>query len=147
MKNSGFWIVRTTLDAYEACTDHCRVGASEINRKKLGSLSKGDHGIFYISTSRLHKSSETISEFRSPFVIDGPLEAISIDVPTLPPDKSLTCSVAMRLLPSRGICEMSPLIEHLDFIKKKEHWGSYLMQPFIRISKADYQRVVDCIGA
>lgn len=138
--------MRTTLDVYEVYIRLSRVGASENNRKRLENLSKGDHGIFYISTTQLHKSSKTISEFRSPFIINGTAETVPIRVPTLPPEKFLTCSIIIRLLPYEGICRIASLIEHLGFIKKKEHWGSYLMQPFIELAEADYQKIIDSIG-
>ena len=146
MKEKKCWIVRTTLDVYKECLLIKRVGANERILNRLKKISIGDFGVFYISTSELHKSSETISEFTTPFIFTGQVESIQINVETLPSDKSLEHSIAIEFYGKSDKCKISNLIETLDFIKKKNYWGSYFMQPFIKITKRDFQIISEKLG-
>jgi len=145
MKECNYWIVRTTLDVYNECHLIKRVGANERTVNRLKKASVGDFGVFYISTSELHKSSETISQFASAFIFTGKVDNVPINVETLPADKSLEYSISIEFFGKGDKCNISNLIEKLDFIKKKNHWGSYLMQAFIKITKRDFQIISENI--
>lgn len=146
MNEPSFWIVRITLDAYDVCVGTRRVGATENTVKRLRKVAEGDYGVFYVSTCELHKSSQTISELRTIFVFDGAVEAIPIEVSTLPSDKSLKCSMPIKIIDNKGKCKILDIADRLKFIKKKKYWGSYLMQPFVNIPKSDYDQIVNSLG-
>ena len=119
MSKPSFWIVRTTLDAYNACLASKRVSATEQTLRRLEKVSIGDYGVFYISTSELHKSSQTISESRTIFIFEGNIDASPIQVPTLPGEKSLKFSLAITILNDKRNCKISDIKDDLMFIKKK----------------------------
>ncbi len=142
MSKEAFWIVRTTLDVFKASMVAERVGANANTINRLKKVAKGDYGVFYVSTAELHKSSQRINEFRQPFKFIGPIEPIPIRVATLLHDKELNYSIRIKHLSSQKKCRISDLVEELNFIVKKNSWGSYLMPAFISISKKDYESIM-----
>jgi hypothetical protein len=145
MATEQYWIVRVTLDVYECCFQQRRIGANVQTGVRLGKLRDGDLGIFYISTAELH-GSQTLSEFRCPFVIQGNMDNIPIEVPSLPQEKRIIYSSCIEPKGVKGACKVYDIRNELEFIKKKDHWGSYLMLPFIRISARDYKTIVQALG-
>jgi hypothetical protein len=142
MSKEAFWIVRTTLDVFEASIIAKRVGANTNTLNRLRKVTKGDYGVFYISTTKLHNSQKKICEFRQPFKFIGSIEPVQIRVATLPKNKKLDYSIHIRLLSSQKAFKISALVNKLDFIVKKDSWGSYIMPAFINIRKGDYESII-----
>lgn len=141
MSPQSFWIVRTTLDVYSASVVTKRIGANSSTVSRLRKIADGDYGVFYVSTHTLQGSSKRICELRQPFTVVGPLEDVLIHVSTLPSGKDLKHSLPIQLLRYKKPRKIEDLIGSLEFIKKKNSWGSYLMQAFIRISREDFQHI------
>lgn len=146
MKKAKYWVARMTLDALEACIAEKRLGANDKNLGRLKKLSSGDKGFFYVSTRELYKDHLAVSEFMNMFQIEGDVESISIDVPTLPIDKSMLYSVRISVFET-GSIGIHDVKNKLQFIRRPEYWGSYLMQSFIEISEADYEVLSEYLGA
>ena len=141
MTQPSYWIARTTMDVYSAYLNTNRIGAGAQTLARLTKLTKGDLGIFYISTNELHKLQQ-VQKFRSPFTLNGNIESVPIIVDTLPEDKKILFSASIKFFDPSGTCSMHEIINKLDFIKKKNHWGSYLMQAYIKVSKKDFDVIL-----
>jgi len=141
----SYWIVRTTLDVYLQSIVVRRIGANKQTLSRLKMLNRGDYGVFYISSSELHKRSP-VQEFRQPFKVTGSaIEPIPIQVASLPTNKALEYSLPIDFRSSVEKCCILDVSSNLGFIKEKGTWGSYLMQAFIRIDREDYRTIIGCI--
>ena len=138
MASVNYWIVRATGDVYSASFERRRVGASKGTLSGLKKIRPGDKGVFYISTERLHGGAH-IQEFRRPFLFAGQTEPVAIPIDTLPEEKQLSYSIVIAFENDyRRGSPIEAIIARLDFIKEKEHWGSYLMKQLVKIPEKDY---------
>jgi hypothetical protein len=142
--NKASWIVRVTLDVYlQSIAQKC-IGGSKNTLSRLKKFSRGDEGVFYISTPAL-ESGRRICEFRQPFKVTGSVQPVPVEVRTWPKEKHLAYSVPINLRPHPTSVHISGLIHRLDFIRRKELCGSYLIQAFICISAKDFEAIVEAL--
>jgi len=130
------FIVVAAADAVDAASAGSYV---EINRGKAGPLERlrdGDVVLYY--SPRLAEGGPPLQAFTALAVVDGALRRADT------PDAPFRRAARYRNVQPAPI---RPLIDVLDFIRNKAHWGAPLRFGFVQVSAADSARIAQALGA
>jgi len=138
MKN--YWVFPITEDNHLVCLKHKVVGAKK-NNTRIFQVKYGDIILFYISRMYLNKMGYPVKQFHSVVQCNGPSYEAARD------SIDIFGSVYSQHLPikiiNRKKCDIKPLINKLSFIKNKENWGSAFLSGMRKISKSDYDIILN----
>jgi predicted RNA-binding protein len=130
----NYWIICITKDNLDICFQEKVVGFVESKRKRLKSFRAGDLITFYVSRMSL-SSNKKIGKFMGLAKIEG--KSYQSTVPIwkhgLFPER-----IAIELM-SQKSCDVKILIEDLNFIGNKVHWGAAFLPGIIRVSQVDFE--------
>jgi EVE domain len=130
------YIVVAAADAVDAARAG---GYVEINRGKAGPLERlrdGDVVLYY--SPRHAEGGPPLQAFTALAIVDGALHQAET------PDKPFRRAARHRDVHPAPI---RPLIDVLDFIRNKAHWGAPLRFGFVQLSAADSARIAQALGA
>jgi predicted RNA-binding protein len=132
------------------CESHVRRGynggftqACHGRRVGLDKLSKGDKIIFYAPRISIERSAAACQKFIAHGTITDS-RSYQVEVTsTFKPFRR-----KMEFSPASEITEVSvgPMIEELDFIKNKKHWGLAFRTGLFQISEKDYELIASKMG-
>lgn len=114
-------------------------GYVEINRGQAGPLERlrdGDVVLYY--SPRHAEGGPPLQAFTALAVVDGALHQADT------PDKPFRRAARYRDVQPAPI---RPLIDVLDFIRNKAHWGAPLRFGFVQVSNSDFARIAQALGA
>jgi hypothetical protein len=114
-------------------------GYVEINRGHAGPLERlrdGDVVLYY--SPRHAEGGPPLQAFTALAVVDGALHQADT------PDRPFRRAARYRDVQPAPI---RPLIDVLDFIRNKAHWGAPLRFGFVQVSNGDFARIAQALGA
>ncbi|MEO8848314.1 MAG: EVE domain-containing protein [Casimicrobiaceae bacterium] len=134
-----YFVVVAARDAVEAAVGG---GYIEVNHGKAGPLERmraGDGVVFY--SPRNGEGASTLQAFTAIAWVVG----AQLKQPDVAEDATRPFRRSARFVAAQPT-SIRPLIDTLDFIRNKQHWGTALRNGFVQISRADFDRIGRALG-
>ncbi len=134
-----YWINTISKDHVQKGVSGGFAQADHGKNTRLKRLGKGDYLIFYSPKTSL-KDGETLQAFTAIGIIDD----------NAPYQVEMTADFQpwrrkVKFLDSEE-AKVKPLLEHLSFIKDKQHWGYPFRMGLFEIQKADFELIANAMS-
>ena len=136
----NYWVFCITEDNLETAFREKVIGFRKGKRIRLTSVSSGDLVTFYVS-KKAFSSQTPVQKFIGKVVVRSRCYESSKQIWQ---NGLFPMRIDISLVSIRS-CQIKPLINRLQFIKNKEHWGGALMAGTVRISEQDFNLIQEAM--
>jgi hypothetical protein len=145
----GYWVwVFGEIVALRWVVEHQRMLFADHQQRRLTTMRAGGRAVLYTSRGAFHNP--TRDEARLVGLATVQAAPTPADQPVAFGDRQFTwaCPISIDLLlPERTGASVRDLVPTLDLVKKPHAWSSYFRQSPVKVSEADFERMVTALTA
>ena len=145
MKN---WLVVMTEDNFVVSVKHGIIGFPRSMGTTAGKMKPGDQVVFYLSRKKVGQKgvSGALFQFAAAGKIKGSVFLSEDKIWNSVGNETYPVRCKVDITTGKRRVDIRPMIEALDFIKNKEHWGVSFFKSTRRIPSSDYKKISSALG-
>jgi len=103
-----------------------------------GALDKGDKFAIYVTRGALHNPTRDRAQLIAAGTVESGVSRKPVKIANEEFNQSVKLSFSIGPFPLRQGIEFAPLVDDLDFIRKKKSWFAYVRKSLVRIPDEDF---------
>jgi hypothetical protein len=136
---SAWLIAFSEIEGLRWVLKHDRMIFSEGAARRAGDIQVGDKFVLYVTRGAFHSPTRDRSQLAGLAVVKTPVRRLGKAVTLAGREFVVGCGIELKsCFPERGGVPFGPLIQRMDFIRRKDAWGHYLRPGLVALSSKDF---------